>query len=268
MMAVQKRATPKPREQASGWVETVKTLLYAGAIAFSVRTIAFEPFNIPSGSMIPTLLVGDFVFVSKYSYGYSRYSIPLSPPVFGWTKHGRVLEGLPKRGDVAVFRFTKDTSIDYIKRVIGLPGDRIQMKQGQLYINGTLAPRDLVGEYEAADDYGTRVLSKKYVETLPNGVKHEELKYSDEERFDAGSDVDPNNTPEYVVPEGNLFMMGDNRDNSADSRFQNGLGFVPVENLVGKAQFIFFSFDARHSWWQFWYWPFEVRWGRLLKGVG
>lgn len=265
-MSVQKRAAkPQP---ANGWVETIKTLVYAGLIALGVRTIAVEPFNIPSGSMIPTLLVGDFLFVSKYSYGYSRFSIPFSPPLFGWTKYGRIFGSLPKRGDVIVFRFTKDTSIDYVKRLIGLPGDRIQVKQGQLYINGTLAPRDMVGDYEAPDQNGTLILAKEYVETLPNGVKHHILKFSDEEHFDAGNEIDPNNTPEYVVPDGDLFFMGDNRDDSADSRFQNSLGFVPVENLVGKAQFIFFSFDAEHAWWQFWYWPIEVRWSRLLKGVG
>jgi signal peptidase I len=249
-------------------VETVKTLVYAGLIALGVRTIAVEPFNIPSGSMIPTLLVGDFLFVSKYSYGYSRYSIPFSPPLFGWTKYGRILGSFPHRGDVVVFRNTRDTSQDWVKRVIGLPGDHVQVKQGLLYLNGTQVPREPLGDYEAADENGTRVLTKEYLESLPDGPKHKLLKYSDEERFDVGSEVDANNTPEYVVPDGDLFMMGDNRDNSADSRFQNGLGFVPLENVVGKAQFIFFSFDAEHAWWQFWYWPFEVRWNRLLKGIG
>ena len=261
-----KKAAAKPKP-AEGWTETIKTLVYAGLIALGVRTIAFEPFNIPSGSMIPTLLVGDFLFVSKYSYGYSRFSIPFSPALFGWAKNGRIFGSVPKRGDVAVFRFTKDTSIDYVKRVIGLPGDRIQMKAGKLFINGTELPRDPLGDYEASDESGTRVLTKEYRETLPNGVKHDLLKYSDEARFDVGNEIDPNNTQEYVVPEGDLFMMGDNRDNSSDSRFQNDLGFVPMENLVGRAQFIFFSFDAEYPWYEFWEWPLEVRWGRLMKGV-
>jgi signal peptidase I len=261
-----KKAAAKPKP-AEGWLETVKTLVYAGLIALGVRTIAFEPFNIPSGSMIPTLLVGDFLFVSKYSYGYSRYSMPFSPPLFGWAKNGRIFGSVPKRGDVVVFRFTKDTSIDYVKRVIGLPGDHIQVKQGYLYINGAQLPREPIGPYEAADGSGVRVLAQEYRETLPNGVKHDILKYSDEARFDVGNEIDPNNTPEYVVPDGDLFMMGDNRDDSSDSRFQNDLGFVPLENLVGRAQFVFFSFDAQYPWYEFWEWPFEIRWSRLMKGV-
>jgi signal peptidase I len=260
-----KAVKPQP---TGGWLETVKTLVYALLIALAVRTIAFEPFNIPSGSMIPTLLVGDFLFVSKYTYGYSRYSIPFAPPIFGWTKTGRILGSFPTRGDVVVFRYTRDTTQDWVKRVIGLPGDHIQVKQGLLYINGVQCPREPVGDYEAPDNTnGTRVLAKEYIETLPNGVKHPLLKYSDESRFDAGSEMDPNNTIDYVVPDGDLFMMGDNRDNSMDSRFQDALGFVPLENVVGRAQFIFFSFDAEYPWWQFWRWPFEVRWSRLLHGI-
>jgi signal peptidase I len=251
------------KSQSSGWVETVKTLVYALLIALVIRSIAFEPFNIPSGSMIPTLLVGDFVFVSKYSYGYSRYSFPFSPNLF----HGRIFGSLPHRGDVIVFRETRDTSVDYVKRLIGLPGDKVQVKAGQLYLNGTLVPRDPLGDYEASDENGTRVLTKEYLESLPDGPKHDILKYSDEEHFDPASEVDANNTPEYVVPPGHLFFMGDNRDNSSDSRFMNDLGFVPMENVVGRAQFIFFSFDAAAPWWQIWMWPLEVRWSRLLKGV-
>jgi signal peptidase I len=264
-MAIQKQAAAT--RAGGGWVETVKTVVYAGLIAIGVRTIAVEPFNIPSGSMIPTLLVGDFLFVTKYSYGYSRYSMPFSPPVLGWAKDGRIFGSVPHRGDVVVFRGPRDPSVDYIKRVIGLPGDHVQVKQGQLYLNGALVPRDKMGTFEAADENGTRVLTQQYSELLPGGVKHPVLKYSDEERFDAGSEVDANNTPDYVVPDGDLFMMGDNRDNSADSRFQNSIGFVPLENLVGRARFIFLSVDADHPWWQFWWWPIEVRWDRLLQGI-
>ncbi len=261
------RTAKKPGTQAAGGIfETVKTLVYAGLIAMTIRTLAFEPFNIPSGSMIPTLLIGDFVFVSKYSYGYSRFSMPFSPDVFS----GRIAGSYPHRGDVVVFRNTRNTSEDWIKRVIGLPGDHIQVKEGQLYINGAEVPRTELRKYPtASDENGMRVDSTEYSEALPGGVTHHILKqYADDQHMMIG-DLDPNNTDEYVVPDGHLFMMGDNRDNSADSRFiVDGLGFVPLENVVGRAQFIFFSFDARDPWWEFWEWPMEVRWGRLLKGVG
>ncbi|HEY0424822.1 MAG TPA: signal peptidase I, partial [Rhodopila sp.] len=190
------------RRQSSAWMENIKTIVYAGLIAVGVRTVAFEPFNIPSGSMIPTLLVGDYLFVAKYSYGYSRFSLPFSPPLFS----GRIFESLPKRGDVVVFKYPRDTSIDYIKRIIGLPGDRIQVRAGQLYINGELCPRQSQGDY-LADDSGIRMMRKLYQETLPNGVKHELLKERD--------DGWVNNTQEYLVPAGHVFAMGDNRDNSA-----------------------------------------------------
>jgi len=244
----------KPRQHANAWVENIKTILYAGLIAVAVRTVAFEPFNIPSGSMIPTLLVGDYLFVSKYSYGYSRYSLPFSPPLF----HGRIFGSLPQRGDVVVFKYPRDTSVDYIKRIVGLPGDRIQVKEGQLYINGELCPRQPEGTY-VADDNGVKMMSRLYVETLPNGVRHRILKERD--------DGWVNNTQEYVVPPGNVFAMGDNRDNSADSRFLDGVGFVPMENLVGRAEILFFSIGAEYPWWEFWEWPFEIRWSRLLKPV-
>jgi signal peptidase I len=269
-MAAQRKLakTQSQAREGSSWLEVVKTLVYAALIALGVRTIAFEPFNIPSGSMIPTLLIGDFIFVSKYSYGYSRFSIPFAPPLFGWSKTGRILGSVPHRGDVVVFRETHDTSTNFVKRVIGLPGDHIQVKQGQLYINGQEVPREPVGEYEVPDnETGTHMLDKEYVESLPNGPKHYILKVTDEVNYQPSVDLDPNNTPEYVVPENDLFMMGDNRDNSEDSRFQNELGFVPLENVVGRAQFIFFSYDAEHPWWQFWYWPFDIRYSRLLKGV-
>ncbi len=252
-----------PRRQSNAWVENIKTIVYAGLIAVGVRTVAFEPFNIPSGSMIPTLLVGDYLFVAKYSYGYSRFSLPFSPPLFS----GRIFESLPKRGDVVVFKYPRDTSIDYIKRIVGLPNDRIQVRGGQLYINGTMVPRKPESDYAEMDERGQDLLSRRFEETLPvsassGAVTHQILKRQ--------SDTPVNNTPEIRVPPGFLFVMGDNRDNSADSRvpvMQNGVGLLPMENLVGKAEFIFFSFDARDSWWQFWDWPFEVRWGRLLHGI-
>ena len=152
----------KARRKSSVWVENIKTIVYAGLIAVVVRTVAFEPFNIPSGSMIPTLLVGDYLFVSKYSYGYSRYSLPFGWPPFS----GRIFGRLPKRGDVAVFKYPRDNSTDYIKRIVGLPGDRIQVRQGQLYINGQLCPRQPEGDY-VADDSGIHMVLRLYRRRCP-----------------------------------------------------------------------------------------------------
>jgi len=246
------------KPKSGGLLENVKTIVYAGLIAIGIRTVAFEPFNIPSGSMIPTLLVGDYLFVSKYSYGYSRYSMPFAPNLF----QGRIFGRLPDRGDVVVFKFPRDNETDYIKRVIGLPGDRVQVKAGRLFINGVEAPRVAVGNF-VAEDRGQQTESKLYHETLPNGRVHDILKQTDQPMFTL--DTDANNTVEYKVPDGYLFCMGDNRENSIDSRFMRdpGVGFVPFENLVGRAEFLFFSIDARYPWW-----PFEIRWSRLLRGVG
>jgi signal peptidase I len=258
----------KVRRQPSVWAENLKTILYAGLIAVGVRTFLYEPFNIPSGSMEPTLLVGDYLFVSKYSYGYSKYSLPFSLDIFG----GRLFGSLPKRGDVAVFKYPRDTSVDYIKRIVGLPGDHIQVKHGQLYINGHECPREPMGNYDTNDN-GYVQRERLYKETLPNGVRHEILKAtdgSDDSRlpgFDPAKEFDPNNTIEYVVPPDHVFAMGDHRDNSADSRFMNAVGFVPVENLVGRAEFLFFSIDAERPWYEIWWWPFEIRWNRLLGRV-
>jgi len=243
------------RSSTGTLLENVKTVVYAGLIAIGIRTVAFEPFNIPSASMVPTLLIGDYLFVSKYSYGYSKYSLPLSPDIFS----GRIFGRLPTRGDVAVFKYPRDPSIDYIKRIIGLPGDHIQMKSGQLYINGTQLSRVDVGDY-IADDEGVRILEKRYTETLPGGRKHPILKMADYGGL--------NDTPEFVVPEGTVFAMGDNRDNSSDSRDPNGgVGYVPLENLVGRAEFVWFSVNATSPWWQIWEWPFEIRWSRLITGI-
>ncbi len=242
------------KRKTGGFVETIKTIVYAMLIAVGIRTVAFEPFNIPSGSMIPTLLVGDYLFVSKYSYGYSRYSLPFSLPLFS----GRIFGRIPQRGDVAVFKLPRDNSTDYIKRLVGLPGDRIQMIHGQLYINGTVVPREPAGDYVAQGD-GPQMLLKRYLETLPGGRQHFILKASDDQPLD--------NTQEYKVPEGYVFAMGDNRDNSLDSRVLNAVGFVPLENLVGRAEFLFFSVDATAPWWEVWEWPFEIRWSRLFTGI-
>jgi signal peptidase I len=247
----------KTKRKSSVWVENIKTIVYAGLIAVVVRTVAFEPFNIPSGSMIPTLLVGDYLFVAKYSYGYSRYSLPFGWPPFS----GRIFGHLPKRGDVAVFKWPRDNSTDYIKRIIGLPGDHIQVRQGQLYINGQPCPRQQEGDF-IDDESGIHMVLRRYQETLPNGVRHDILKTTE--------DGPANNTIDFLVPPDHVFAMGDNRDNSSDSRFpleQNGVGFVPVDNLVGRAEIIFFSVNATEPWWEFWWWPFEIRWRRLLMDV-
>lgn len=255
--APSERATASAKARPGGLLESVKTVVYALLIAVGIRTFVVEPFNIPSGSMLPTLQIGDYLFVSKFAYGYSYASLPFAPHWFS----GRIPFWMPKQGDVAVFKWPGDDSTDYIKRVIGLPGDRIQVREGQLYINGTLVPRKSEGDY-MAEDRGMRTLTRRYQEMLPDGVKHDILKMTD-----AGPE---NNTPEIAVPPGFLFVMGDNRDNSADSRVPvaaGGVSLLPIENLVGKAEFTFFSFDARDPWWAFWDWPLEVRWDRLLRGI-
>jgi signal peptidase I len=243
------------KKAAGGIVETAKTIVYAVLIALVVRTVAYEPFNIPSGSMVPTLLVGDYLFVSKFSYGYSRYSLPFGLPLFS----GRLFSHSPERGDVVVFKLPTDNSTDYIKRVIGLPGDHIQMKNGILNINGQPVQRRRIEDYLYQEGPGAVIPLAQYIETLPNGVQHRIIEMSDNGPLD--------NTQEYVVPPGDYFMMGDNRDNSQDSRVLSAVGYVPGENLIGRAQFIFFSTDGSARLWEFWKWPFAVRYGRLLRGV-
>ena len=243
--------------------EGIKTVVSVVLIVFVIRSFVFEPFNIPSGSMIPTLLVGDYLFVSKYPYGYSRYSIWGAPDL--WNGRILALNGpVPARGDVVVFKWPRDNSTDYIKRVIGLPGDHIQVKAGQLFINGAAVPREKLGLETDTDERGLSMQVQVFQETLPGGKKHLMQTYNSSD----GSFV--NNTPEFVVPPDNLFAMGDNRDNSSDSRVplsQGGVGYVPVENVLGRAEFIFFSVNGTAPFWQVWEWPFEIRWGRLLHGI-
>lgn len=263
--------TTKPLENADDdFFSFLRTLLWAGVIAIVFRAFLFEPFSIPSGSMVPNLLVGDYLFVSKYSYGYSAKSVGLGflERWFGLALPKERFFASPlKRGDVVVFKLPADGTTDYVKRLIGFPGDRVQVKEGRLYINGAMAPREVVGSYnlsgddlEADHDFFRRAFnlpSLRYTETLPEGVKHDILEISDE----AGLD----NTPEYTVPEGHYFMMGDNRDNSQDSRVMRRVGFVPQDNIVGRAEIIFFSLKGGAPFWQFWKWPTHLRWDRMVQ---
>jgi signal peptidase I len=248
------------KKSSGGVFETVKTIVYAILIALVVRTVAYEPFNIPSGSMIPTLLVGDYLFVSKFSYGYSRFSLPFGLPLFS----GRILAfGHPERGDVAVFKLPTDTSTDYIKRIVGLPGDKIQMIHGMLNINGQEVPRRQTDDY-VYQEGGAVILMHRYIESLPRGPGEKPLEHP---IIKVGDDGPLDNTAVYEVPQGHYFAMGDNRDNSQDSRVMSAVGFIPSENLVGRAEFLFFSTDGSAAWWEVWKWPFAIRYGRLFNGV-
>ena len=242
-------------KSSGGLRETVKTVVWAVVIAVIVRTVAFEPFNIPSGSMIPTLLVGDYLFVSKYSYGYSRHSLPLSLPLIP----GRILMSQPERGDVAVFKLPSDNSTDYIKRIVGLPGDKIQVRQGRLHINGEEVKRKRVEDFVFTSENGHISRIAQFDQTLPNGRIHRILEMSDAAQLD--------NTQIYTVPKGHFFAMGDNRDNSLDSRVLNGVGFVPAENLVGRAEILFFSHNGSASWWEIWNWPAAIRFRRFFMAL-
>jgi signal peptidase I len=246
----------KHKEKGSGFIELVKTIVYAVLIALGIRTVVAEPFNIPSGSMIPTLLVGDFLFVSKFSYGYSKHSLPLSLPLW----EGRIFARLPERGDVVVFKLPADNRTDYIKRVVGLPGDRIQVVGGILTINGVAVRRQPSGTV-VDSDWGARMEVRRYIETLPEGRRHFIAERSDTDFND--------NTREFLVPANHVFVMGDNRDNSSDSRVMGpgGVGFVPLVNLVGRAEFLFFSIDETARLFAPWTWPFAIRWGRLLDAI-
>ncbi len=240
--------------------EILKVVIQALAIAFVVRIFLFQPFTIPSSSMEGTLLVGDYVFVSKYSYGFSKYSFAI--PTFFWNEvlplsfSGRLLPGEPQRGDVIVFRKPTEPNIDYIKRLVGLPGDEIQVQDTILYINGKPVPRVRVDDFTEHKG-GTDFHIARFQESLPNGVKYHVL--------DRSPDRNLENTGVFKVPAGHYFMMGDNRDNSSDSRDPNGgVGFVPFENLVGKAQIVFFSYNENGYLLRPWTWPTGIRWSRLF----
>ena len=243
----------KTPSAASETGEIVKTIVFALLIAMVLRIFLFQPFTIPSASMEPNLYEGDYIVVSKWSYGFSKHSIPFSPPLFD----GRIMGSAPKRGDVVVFKLPRDNKTDFIKRVIGLPGDRIQMIANKLYINDKPVQDLVVSEQEINDIFGPRPVTEVR-ETLPEGRSFMT------QDFGPGNDLD--DTPVYEVPAGHYFMMGDNRDNSIDSRVEqsSGVGMVPAENLVGKAQIILFSWKPGSSLWNPVSW-FNVRLDRFFN---
>ena len=241
------------KRKPDGKFEFIKTIVIAGTLALGFRSLLFEPFNIPSGSMIPTLLVGDYLFVSKYSYGYSRYSFPFGMAPFD----GRIFETPPERGDVAVFRQPQNESVAFIKRIVGLPGDRVQVVNGLLRINDVVVKRDRKGFATVSDGYNV-IRFAVYKETLPNGKSYLTQERSDDDLLD--------NTSMFLVPEGHYFVIGDNRDNSRDSRTTT-VGMVPAENLVGRAERLFFSHNSSANLWEIWKWPFAIRYGRLGDGI-
>jgi len=241
----------RPHGMITIW-EQFKFLVLLILIAVLFRSFVVLPYRITSGSMMGTLLVGDYYYVSKFAYGYSRFS----SPIHMYPEHGRVLARMPERGDIVVFKLPSDNRTDYIKRVIGLPGDHIQVTDGVLYINGEAVPRVAAGTFDVEVHPGEIRHVPQYRETLPNGVSYLTL---DATPFGPGDF-----TEEFVVPADHFFMMGDNRDNSLDSRFQSEVGYVPFENLVGRAEVRFFSTNGSAAIWQVWRWPAAIRWGRVF----
>jgi signal peptidase I len=250
---------PRRGPQGRSLGEAVKTLVLALLLSLGFRTVVAEPFTVPSGSMIPTLLVGDTLLASKFAYGFGKFSSPIGlMPDFD----GRLFGHAPERGDVIVFRLPRDPGTSYVKRLIGLPGDHVQIRHGQLVLNGQAVPRRQDRRLEVDLD-GQRISFIRYVETLPNGREHPILKLSDDQPLD--------DTPEFVVPARHYFMMGDNRDDSLDSRVaiqDGGVGFVPEENLVGRVDRILFSKDPAVAWWEVWKLPSALRASRVFDAIG
>ena len=258
-MSVDKATTRAKSANKSGWL--AQGLQLAGIVlaVFIAKGAIAEPFYVPSGSMEPTLLIGDALLASKFPYGYGTSSLPIQ---INLPETGRVFEGTPKRGDVVVFRWPGDRSQAWVKRVVGLPGDRIQMRQGQLFINNHAASLKPDGTGEAEDDNGNVEPANRYVETLPNGVKHLIFKMRDNGPLD--------NTQEVTVPAGHLFVLGDNRDNSADSRVplrSGGVGMLPIDNLVGRADAVLGSWDLGMRGQPVWTWLSGFRLARFFTAV-
>lgn len=233
-------------------VDTIVVVVEALLIAVLFRTFLYQPFSIPTASMQSTLMIGDYFVANKFVWGYGKYSFPVALPF-----NGRIMGREPNRGDVAVFHNISNE--DYIKRVIGLPGDKIQVTNGILNINGTPVERELIGEGTDTDSFNNTVPVKLYKETLPNGVSHTIQEISDNAPLD--------NTSEYIVPAGHYFMMGDNRDRSQDSRVLSAVGYVSAGALLGKAEARFFSITGNIPPWQLWQWPANVRWDRMFQTV-
>jgi signal peptidase I len=247
------------RSRAGNWLGQIMQLAGIVLAVFIAKGAIAEPFYVPSGSMEPTLLIGDALLASKFPYGYGTASLPMQ---INLPETGRVFEGTPKRGDVVVFRWPGDTSQAWVKRVVGLPGDRIQMRQGQLFINDHPATLKQEGIAEAEDDNGNVEHAYRYTETLPNGISHAILKMRDNGRLD--------DTPEVTVPAGKLFVLGDNRDNSADSRVpvrEGGVGLLPMDNLVGRADAVVGSWDLGMRSQPVWNWLSGFRMARFFTAV-
>jgi signal peptidase I len=247
-------AKPEKSGAAHEFVEIVKTVLWALGIALVLRVLLFQPFTIPSASMEPALFEGDYIIVSKWSYGYSRHSIPFSPPLFD----GRIAGRAPTRGDIVVFKLPRDDRTDYIKRVIGLPGDTVQVREGVLSINGRPVERRSLSPDIEESPYGPTLEVPRVQETLPEGKRFP--------TYDRQEGSEGDETDAYVVPAGHYFMMGDNRDNSIDSRWPEaaGVGMVPAENLVGKAELILLSWTPEASLFKPWTWITELRPSRFF----
>src|SRR6476469_9144612 len=232
------------------WKRELKSIALALGCVLVVRTVVAEPYTVPSGSMLPTLLVGDELIGAKYAYGYGKYSSPIGlMPDFS----GRLFDRAPERGDVVIFRLPREPSVTYVKRLIGLPGDRVQVRAGRLYNNDTLVPRREVGRWRG---------ETLFIETLPGGREHEIIETSDAERYD--------DTTVFEVPAGHYFMMGDNRDDSLDSRIarrDGGVGFVPADNLVARADRLLLSRDTSVGWLDVGDWPRAFRLDRFLGRI-